>query len=173
MRELWEKTCSLFRTWMISFRTVLIVLTVLYLCVEIGQLFFDGCFTPSCSAATNAWENALLDFLIVMALEVIFILLLPLVLPVLYGAAKLAYYICISGMTILFAIIALVVVVGGIAFVYMVFRDFGFFGGIMALGGVAFVFMVFGASAKLYGNNVSDQQRLYDDHLHKLNNPNE
>ncbi|WP_045859709.1 hypothetical protein [Teredinibacter purpureus] len=153
MNALWEKVRELLSVWMIAFKTVFMVLVGIYLCFEIGQLFVDGCLTPSCDAGAHATKSKFMDFSLVFLFEVIAIALISLLLPLLWIAGKLVLYSAALALGIAFALVMVAVAIGMIAIVYLMFRDFGFWGGIMAIGGVVVVIRMFGGKARDYASS--------------------
>ncbi len=156
MNAIWDKVRELFAVWKIAFKTLFMVLMGIYLCFEIGQLFVDGCLTPSCDAAAHATKSKIMDFSLVFLFEVIAITLLALILPLLWVTGKLVLYSAALALGIAFALLMVAVGIGMIAFVYVMFRDFGFFGGLMAIGGVVIVIKMFGGKARDYASSQWD-----------------
>lgn len=156
MNAIWDKVRELFAVWKIAFKTTFMVLIGIYLCFEIGQLFIDGCLTPSCDAGAHATKSKIMDFSLVFLFEIIAITLLALLLPLLWVAGKLVLYSAALALGIAFALLMVAVGIGMIAFVYVMFRDFGFWGGLVAIGGVVIVIKMFGGRARDYASSQWD-----------------
>lgn len=147
-----EKIRELSSDWIELLKTILISLMAIYLCLEIGQLFFDKCLTPSCAVTTKDVPSRVMSFFVVMLLELVAVAVLALVLTILYSTMMVIYYSALAVFAIAVAIVAIAVIIGMIYFTYMMFRDYGFWAGI---GTIVFAMGMIGAFGRSTGGFIA------------------
>ena len=133
MAVIWDKIRDKFSDWMAYFKILFLIFITIYLCLIIASVFFDGCFTLSCEVTNKELPNKPLSLIVMVFMELAAITAISLILPILVSTVRFIFYGAMTAFAVAAAIAITGLAFGMIYFIYIMFRDVGFWGGLISV----------------------------------------